>query len=134
MKKILSYSVGMLMLGLNAFADSTLDCRDFASDPSGSGYEVRLLMKSDKSTVASVHFAKSGEWAQLVCSEIEADPSHSDAAQPILGCHEQYMSDAGYSLVLTDEDFAGKQYVILSEVSFVGTEMLAKLPCQASRN
>ena len=131
MKKMFLFAFAMLILSLNAFADSTVVCRDFSEDAFG-GYEVQLLTKSDNSTVARVRFSDTTELAQLVCTEIKADPYMRDAAQPILGCHEEFLNDGGYSLVFTDGDFMGKQYVILSEVSFVGTKEIAKLPCRPS--
>lgn len=129
MKKMLFCSLGALMLSLSAFADPAMTCKDFSED-AFVGYQVDLSTQSNNVTVARVRFAGTSELAQLVCTKIEADPANSDAAQPILGCHEEYLNDAGYSLVLTDEDFTGKQYVILSEVSFVGTKEIVKLPCR----
>ncbi|MEO5970253.1 MAG: hypothetical protein ABIQ95_10025 [Bdellovibrionia bacterium] len=128
MKSLLVCSFVMSMFGLNAFADTTLDCRDFSNQAFG-GYEVQILTKEDLTSTARV-FSKTTVLANLVCNDIESDLTMQDAAQPILGCYEEYLNDSGYSVLLTDEDFSGKQYATLSRVSFTGTKELAKLPCQ----
>jgi hypothetical protein len=123
MKKLLLCALIVSMFGLNAFADSILECRDFSVGAFG-GYEVQFFEKADLSIIAKVRLFRK-ELAQLACSDLDA----RNEAQPISTCYEEYLSDSGYSVYLIDEDIGGKLYAILSEVSFAGNKELAKLPC-----
>ncbi|MEO5970600.1 MAG: hypothetical protein ABIQ95_11790 [Bdellovibrionia bacterium] len=124
MKKLLLCSLVVSIFGLSAFADSTLECRDF-SDGAFGGYEILFLEKPDLTIVAKVSLSTK-ELAQLACSDFDV----RDTTDPILTCHEEYLNDRGYSVVLIDEEINGKPHAILSEVSFAGTKELANLPCR----
>jgi len=119
------------MFSMNAIAGSGLVCGD-VSDGALGGFEVRFLTKSDGTTVARIGHFHSKKFSQLVCTKMEADSAMQGSADSILVCSEEFVSDSGYLVITTDRDSTGKQYATLSNVSFLGSSEIAKLPCRST--
>lgn len=70
--------------------------------------------------------------ADLNCISHGKNPGSSkdNPLAPFVTCQQNNRRDSGYQVILSNPDFAGRHVAVINEVTFAGSNKIAKLKCE----
>ena len=116
MKNLIVASL-MILSTSSAYA-TAMDCRENVDH----GYSVSISPDLSTAEVTMTTIVDSKVVANLVCDSDRVD-------NIILTCFESSNADAGYALVVTENELTGALGGTLSEITFAGSNPIAQMAC-----
>ncbi len=97
---------------------------------SNSQFSVSISATRNEALVVQSENGKTETVGRLACQATNERLTHPDQIITTLSCYEPFLRDAGYSLILRQGGIANISQMRLSEVSFIGSKVIASLYCK----